>query len=516
MLANQAAYSAWRRVFNDPSQAYGQQNFQEYHCVYDLLQEYHDNSIFEKFNRVVTEAYRRDRNLYRYIRPVRNPIKRLGKFYAGKIYPGALVEDESELDEGMESAMPFTRKVDDRVKSAVAQIWEWSNWQSNKSVYVRTGAALGDVFLEVVDDLEKGKVYIDVLRPNIICDLDLDKTGNVKAYAYEYQSYDDDGSFLFRKEADGGSFRLYRNDQLYQEIENIYGFVPGAWVNHFSTNTIHGDPAMSGDGLIKLDELNNLISQTHDQIKKVLQSPTVLATSNPGGIKRFLDQAKRGPTSEFDQAKASDPESILLFTAGADTKAQPLLSMLDLAGTQKLIEAQDMEIQKDHPELGFFDDLRKMTQLTGPAADRIVGDVKAPVYEAMSNYDRGAIAALQMCLAICGMRVNDGAYGALTAEQEKFRPFNLDSFKRGDLYLKFKPRPILTPTRLEIAQRDLAFWQGVQAADSAGVPLKVVLRKAGWTEQELAELEAEDIARQEQIQRQQMLAQQDFIPTTQQ
>jgi hypothetical protein len=500
MLANQAAYQAWRRTFNDPSAAYSQQTFQEYLPTYQLLWAYYNNSLFDKYNRTVWESYKQNYNLYRYIRPVRNPVKRLVNFYAGVIYPGLLVEDESELDEGIQSAMPFSKNVSDRVKSAVAQIWQWSNWQAKKAVYVRYGAALGDVFLESVDDLERGKVYINVVWPGFISDLDLDQADNVKSYILQYQSYDDDGPYTFRKEVDQSSFRYYRNDHLYRKIENIYGFTPGVWVPHQCTGTIHGAAAMDGSQE-KIDELNNLISQTHDHIKKALQSPTVLATSNPGGIKKLFGQSKRGATSEFDQTKGSDPEDILLFTASADTKASPLLSPLDLTDAQALHDAQMQEIQKDHPELGFFDQLREMSQLTGPAADRIVGDVKAPVYEAMANYDRGNIAALQMCMSIGGLR----GY---------FPSFNLDSFKKGDLYLKFKSRPILTPTRLEIAQEEQAEWNAAGiAVQNAGVPLEWYLKHVkGYTDQQIAELTAVQGAQAAKIEQAQMLASQDFIP----
>lgn len=510
MQANVNAYQAWRRTFSDPSTVYNRDQFEAYIATYNLLWAYYNNSIFDKYNSAIWEAYKQGYNLYRFIRPARNPTWRLVKFYAGILYPGLLVEDDSELDEGMQSAMPFGNKVTSQVKAAVAQIWQWSNWQSNKSVYVEYGAALGDVFLEVIDDLERGKVYINVLWPGFIYDLDLDQAGNVKAYTIEYQAHDDDGPYRFKKEVDQVSFRYYRDDKLYRTIENIYGFVPGVWVNQAPTGTLHGAPAITGSQE-KIDELNNLVSQTHDHIKKALQSPQVFATSNPGGVKKLFDQPKRGATSEFDPTKGDDRESVQLFSAPADTKVQPLLSPLDLAGSAVQIVAQEMEIQKDHPELGFYDQLRQMTQLTGPAASRIVGDVKASVYAAMAQYDRGIVAALQMCLTIAGMRANSGAWGPLTDEQEKLRPFNLDSFKRGDMYLKFKPRPILTPTKLEIAQESLAFWQGIQAADTAGVPIEIVLEDAGWTPEKLAKLRAEKEARAERIRQDQMLAQDDML-----
>jgi len=115
-----------------------------------------------------------------------------------------------------------------------------------------------------------------------------------------------------------------------------------------------------------------------------------------------------------------------------------------------------------------------------------------------------------MIVAIGGFRANSGAWGTLNRQQQKFKPFDLDSYQRGDLDISIMPRPLLVPTKSEIAQEKQSMWQGVGVAvQQAGVPLEVVLRNEGWTDDDLAQLGQ---ARVEQIQRDQLLASEDVIP----
>jgi hypothetical protein len=93
-----------------------------------------------------------------------------------------------------------------------------------------------------------------------------------------------------------------------------------------------------------------------------------------------------------------------------------------------------------------------------------------------------------MATAIGGFRASTGAWGPLNAQQQKFTPFNLESYQRGDLNIDIMPRPLLTPTKLEQAQEKQALWLGVKSATDAGVPLEMALREEGWTEKEIAEL----------------------------
>jgi hypothetical protein len=110
-----------------------------------------------------------------------------------------------------------------------------------------------------------------------------------------------------------------------------------------------------------------------------------------------------------------------------------------------------------------------------------------------------------MIVAIGGMRANSGAWGLLNRQQQKFSPYNLDSYARGDLELSIMPRQLLSPTKLEIAQEKQAMWQGVGAAVTAGVPLPMALEDEGWDDERLEELQT--IQAEKEAQRNQALAQ---------
>jgi hypothetical protein len=502
-----------RRVFEDPECATREQSYQQQAMAYRLLWSYYNNSMFDSTARWLNAAtYKSNYNLYRNIRLIYNPVRRLVDFYAGQLYPGVLSEDGDELPDGVPLAIPFSDDTDPALKDAVAQFWQWSNWQSKKAVEVRYGAALGSVLVEVVDDIQRRKVTADIVWPGFLWDLDLDSAGNVKAYTLEYQAYDDDQheAYTYRKEVDSQAFRYYRNGQEYDygngaASSNPYGFVPAIWIKHMDTGQDHGSPAIAGS-LGKIDELNNLASHVHDQIHKVIGSPVVLWTDSP--IQNLFNKAKRGATADFAEP-AADQESVLMLKGGTGGRMDSLAGNLSLSDSATYMDRLIGEIEQDHPELALYRELRSMSQVTGPAAARLVGDVASRIVEAQAAYDQANIKLFQMAVAISGFRANSGAWGPLNRQQAKFTPFNLDSYERGDLDMAIMPRPLLTPTKLEQAQEKQAFWTGVGlAVQNAGVPVELVLRDEGWTDEQLAELGQSKV---DQIQHDQMLAHEDVV-----
>lgn len=498
-----------RRVFEDPECATREQSFQQQAMAYRLLWSYYNNSMFDSTARWLNAAtYKSNYNLYRNIRLIYNPVRRLVDFYAGQMYPGVLSKDGVTLPKNVPIAIPFAEDTPPALQSAIAQLWQWSNWQAKKSVEVRFGGALGSVLVEVVDDITHRKVTMDIVWPGFVCDLDLDSAGNVKGYVMEYSAYDEEGQYRYRKEIDQQQIRYFRDDQPYDygngaATVNPYGFVPAVWIKHMDLGQDHGSPAIAGS-LGKVDELNNLVSHTHDQIHKVIGSPVVMWTDSP--IQNLFNKAKRGATADFAEP-SSDQESILMLKGGAGGRVDSLAGNLSLADAATHIDRLLGEIEKDHPELVMYDQLRAMSQVTGPAAERLVGDVTSRIIEAQATYDTQNIKLFQMAVAIAGFRANSGAWGPLNRQQVKFTPFNLDSYERGDLDLEIMPRPLLTPTKLEQSQEKQMFWQGVSLAVQAGVPLEFVL-KDEYTDDELAELGQSKV---DQIQRDQMLAAEDVV-----
>jgi hypothetical protein len=160
------------------------------------------------------------------------------------------------------------------------------------------------------------------------------------------------------------------------------------------------------------------------------------------------------------------------------------MATLDLPQGEALAYMQTMleEIERDHPELGMYQQLRAMSQVTGPAADRLFGDVATLVNDARANYDRASVALFQMAVAISGWRAQRGDWGRqLTRQQAKFLPFDLDSYANGDLDMEILPRPLVPQTPLERLQEErarqaLARDAGTPGPDAQGVPSGVMAR----------------------------------------
>jgi hypothetical protein len=520
LTASQAAYIAFRRVFEDPANAHGQGSQQSQISNYNLLWAYYSGAMFDRgvAGFASWAAYKKNYALYRQIRLVYNPTKRLVDFYASQIYPGVLSEDGSQLPDGVQLAIPFAKDTPDELKAAIAQFWQWSNWQSLKGVHVRYAAALGNVLIEICDDVEKGKIAAEVVWPGHVVELELDHQGNVKRYVLEYQAQEDalPGQkgitnqtlryYTYRKEVDSESFRTYKNGQPFgydgkQPIEpNIYGFVPAVWVKHTDVGGDQGSPAIAGS-LAKIDELNSLASHVHDQVHKVIGAP-ILISSGSGGIANLFQQQTKKPNTEELTNPESDRESVLMLKGPADAKVHSLAGELSLGDAAMYMDKLIAEIEQDHPELSMYRELRQMSQVTGPAAARLVGDVASRVYDAAANYDQQSIKLFQMAVAIAGFRANGNGWQNLTRQQAKFKMFNLDSYERGDLDFAIMPRPIMQPTKTEMAQEKTAYWTGIQVEVAAGVPIEVALEEDGWDEERLAKLRD---AKDEAVKRQQEL-----------
>jgi hypothetical protein len=371
---------------------------------------------------------------------------------------------------------------------AIAQFWQWSNWQSGNKIMVRYGAITGNSLVEIVDDVERGKVSASVRWPGLISDLELDGVGNVKSYALEYNSDDEDGnSFTYRKEVDKESFRYFRDDKpftppdkLASEEENPYGFVPAVFCKHIDEGGDWGSPAIAG-AIGKIDEINGLASHTHDHVDRSIESPGIIATD--GKVGRIGEDRTSRTADEYSSVSDTKEKNarMLILKAPADAKWIPMASALDPATVVPLIDKALMELEHDFPELSMYTELRKMSQVTGPGAARMMGDVYGRVLEVAANYDQQSIKLFGMAAAIGGMRLAEGKGGwkQKTAQQVKFGPFDLTSYGKGDLDHSILPRPLvpmteadqieLTGKRLENATKAETIFSADKVLEVAGV-----------------------------------------------
>lgn len=459
-MAARAAIAAWRGPQDSTTAA-------DVRGRLNLLWSYYQNSTFDSV--AAWAAYRSNYVLYRNIRSIYNPTRRLVNFYVAQVYPGVLSEDATTLPDGVAIAIPFSADTDDALKMAVAQFWQWSNWQSNNKLMVRYGGATGSCLVEMVDNVARGKVTTSVRWPGLLADrakddgpsLVLDDVGNVKFYALEYQATNEAGdTYTYRKEVGQESIIEYADDKVISEEPNPYGFVPAVWCKHIDEGWgmdgegVYGAPAISGS-IGKIDELNGLASHTHDHIDALVDSPGII--SSDGGVGKIGEQAnaiKVARTPAQDEFATVGATSAMRTLRRLLLKAPKGASWVPLTGNlqpEQVIPAMDhllTEIEHDFPELGMYQELRKMSEVTGPGAARMMGDVYSRVLEVSSNYDTQSIKLFQMAAAIGGFRYRENREGwrLRTEAQAKFAPFDLDSYARGDLSMAIMPRPLIPMT----------------------------------------------------------------------
>jgi hypothetical protein len=491
--ASSAALGAWHDAWTNPDLAHI--NYQQIDRMkqYDLLWSYYANTAWED---TLEWAIRRQQfGLYRQMRSIYNPVRRLVDMYAGMIYPGVLSEDGKQLPDGVPLAIPLAEDTPTSLRQAISQFWQWSNWQANKSVMVRYASALGNTLVEITDDPGAQKVYAEVVWPGTVADVQVDASGNVTAYVIQYVTNDPvtQDQYVFSKVVTRTLFQTYRDGELTAEWPNPYGFAPAIWVPHKAMGGTYAAPAIEGS-LNKIDEMNSLASHTHDQIHKKVASPMILWAS--GDLSKVFRTKKRkadDPNSSGEGHQSNEREELLMLKGPEGGRVDSLAGTLELAEALPYIKELLKEIENDHPELTMYQELRSMAQISGPAAARVVGDAAAQIFEAQSNYDLHSVKLFQMGVAIAGWRLNSGdwsLFGPTTAQQSRFSQFDLESYHAGKMDFAIMARPLVVQTQHERASTRQVEWQAAKSATDAGMPLRIYLaHELKWTPAEITELE---------------------------
>lgn len=483
-----------RRTYEDSVRPYPQTNlFRARDAYHILLRSFYANTIYE--DHAIWKTYKGRYRLPRAIRSVYNPTRRAVDFYAGAVYPGTWSEDGKPTSTGRPPAIRFSPSSladhEDAVMAAM-QALTWGEWSANKDVFVREGAKLGSVFVEVIDDLDRRKVYPEIVPLEHLDKLELDASGNVEQYAIQYMAVDENNrSYLYRKEVDEDRIAILHDNSLVTEEDNLYGFTPGIWVRHRHNGQVFGSPAI--DGVIpKIDEANRLATGIHNYIGQLQKQPAVFFTkASPAPLSKALGQQGQKVSTDLD-AQTLDEQVMWLWSNDKDGRVANFMTPVEIAGPGERLDKLLEEIENDLPEVNVSKDMRQMQLVTGPGAERIIGDVAGKLYEAEANYDAGTVKVMQMSVAIGGWRLNRGDWGStISRQQEKFRPFDLPSFEAGDLDIGLSERPLFEPTELERVNT-LTVKKLV-----ANLPDDVVQAELGYSEDAIAKMAATHAANQQ-------------------
>ena len=433
-------------------------------------------------------AYRTQYGLYEFVRPIYSPATRLGNFWRTHLFGGDL-----DVEAGPTGAIPIETD-NEAVRSSIAELWKWSRWQSRKDILSVRGSILGDIALQVVDDVVRGRVYLDIIHPGTLYEVIKDPFGNVKSYIISEEVPDPltkgpDVVYTEKvyREGENVIYETYRNKELFAWPKNVdrtgkavarwtepYGFIPLVVIQHNDVGLDWGWSELH-PLRAKMQELDDISSMLGDQIRKSV---------NPVWLMKGMKETKL--TLENADSTTDTPfpgrEAIKAIWGGnKDSSAEAMVANLDYESVLNHLDSLMKEMERDMPELSI--DLKMADRDASGKALRIARQpVVAKVMQRRNNYDTGVVSAQQMAISIGGFRGYEGYEG-----------FDLNSYKRGDLAHSIMDRPVFENDMLDTTEISIAQWTAAKAAMAVGIPLESYLADLGWDEERISALNIEKV-----------------------
>jgi hypothetical protein len=481
MNAGRAAVAAFNERDTVPLEQFGWDTYRARLARYDLYAAYYNNIVYSNIS-AIADKLKLDHGLYKKTRGIYNPVYRQNQLLVSFIYGGSL--DMEHLTGG---AIPIVAS-NEYLLEAIRQIWKWSRWGEQKSLFVRWGALYGDMALKIVDDRLKEKVRLEVLHPGKIREADFDEVGNVTSVMIEYEREEQPDvvgmapsrlginptpnkppkcytygekitkdKFYTYKNGDPFAYYTDANGKLVPEWDNEYGFVPLVIGNHAATGLRWGANSFFNTTR-KIDEINDAASLLNDQVRKIVIP---------------LLYAKNVRQANEIKVAAEERDKYTIIYGPENSELNAVAAQIDLAGALKNLQEMGMELERDLPELA----LQRMREMggnfTAPGVQATYSDAIGRIVEARGNYDHTLVRAMQMAASIGGYNGYEG-----------FAGINLDSYDRGDLDMYIKDRPVIADS-LSLSER-LEALNGVAKLPAA--LQRLALREMDYSDEEIEDV----------------------------
>jgi hypothetical protein len=435
--------------------------------------------------------------------------------YAQMVWQGDLSTDGKPLPDGTKGALPIDPQTgsdtsDQQLLTAFGELYRIWNLRETLSLIPKTAAIYGDCLVQLVDDPDRGAVWLDVVRPNRVpdADLTLDYAGNVKAYAVEYgvtipasKAFGKPvvgETYKFRREVDGETIRYYKDDKPFaypqygnQAVQrNIYGFVPAVWFRHERVAEANRGVGAYEKAVMQVLDLNQTLSSATDYQRKQFGAPVGVVGSSlrPGTT---VSTSERGFTSQPTDADIEDvrraaAERFKLLPMSDNGKFVTI--DFDIGKTMQMVDFLYGRIIAEVPEAEWASKLFSLTQATGPGMERVLAPIKGKVDGVRQEHDPRIIAVLQMATSIIGQRLAQGDIPQELVTRRKqrydaFRPFAPGAWDRGLMDATMPGRPVFPESNFEKAQ-----W--LSLADQYSHDW--ALQRQGISDEEIADANAAD------------------------
>lgn len=404
------------------------------------------------------------------LRPLRTPVHRSVEFFTSKVAMG----------EPTISAYNKNQALAD----AIAQVMDWSNFQIQKPLQIRTMAKYGDVFRKAVS--ENGKVWHEMVETSDVTDYTADprgflteirldtpiKDGGIQKTRTEFWTVNDAVPYMAVWE-----HRLSEDSALEQinQMSDPIMYVP---LSQFGIDFIPFVRSPFSDGgkkwgmncvehaLLKVDEANRMATRLHQTLFRY-NKPTWLVSANqvsPDGTPVAPPKLKKGTNSDKTDAEMRDDS--ILYLPGQST-VNSLIPDVRYADALAILLSQEKELEKDLPELLYYS-LPERADMSGKALRTLLGAAIDRGNQAQANYVEGTVRLNQMCITI--------------GEFQGIFP-TLGSFDSGQLghSIRFQD-----PFPVDISEKATALQTLVGALGSTN--LQLAMQLSGFSEEEISKV----------------------------
>lgn len=463
---------------------------------YGLLQTYYtNNGLYDELSRFFNRANVK----VAAIKGLRNPAFRVVEYYPSNLWPGPLPD-----------ALKLTFKggVDEgQLTEDIHAIWENSNWNENKQVFVRMLALYGDAFLKVAQDNE-GMPFLQVIDPNFVTALKKDHRGRLTRIRLDIPQYED--NFKERRtkteedrkttivtelwDLELDSHRTWEHkkgieksiDELGEATEIVkiseeYGidYLPFKHCPFTSIGENHGVGAFTLQ-LDKIDEVNQMATRLHQMLyryNKAFGAITTNAIDKDGRPQPApnIPNALNANTSASNPRRREvttgtvkiDDETLMTLPGNADMKW--LVPDIDWQGHLNSIKAQMDELSDDLPEMKYYDE-GNVPAVNARAAFQRLAPAIRKMQEVRGNAEKCLIEAHQMALF-------------MGAKHKKFKTA-YDKDPKLSVHA-FEPRPFIQMSEIDQAETDQAKVNVLVAKKQLGVDDETLLKELGYKEDEI-------------------------------
>lgn len=456
---------------------------------YELYWRIYQNDVYRRLNNL-SSGYKSQLGLYRHTRGCYNPASRIIEFGVSHLYSGPL---DPMVGDGKEktTCIPIDN-ASDAARKAIGVIIRDSRWEARKAIWVRWGYVCGDVALRICDDPIKKLVTWEPVHPGVFTWVKRDEQGNVIEYEICEQRLDPRPSWNVSNQApnryveyretadlDGDNviFRTYLDGAPYAWTDNgaewmvPYGFIPLVWTEHIDAGLGYGMSELEL-GRAKIDEVNDLGSKLHDQIRKEVEGYWFFAgVPDP---KQSIQKTATRPTATNTEPNRQEMNA--LYFSDPSARPHSLVSPLKIAEVTAEIRQQLDSLEDDYPELRF-ERVRTGGTVSGEALRVARQPTAARIEQRRPPYDHSFATAIRMALAIGGYRGYEG-----------FQGFGLDDVYVGKLMdLRIAPRSVFAVDEVDRVAEKQARFTALQTAVAAGLPLQIAMADLGYSEKDVTE-----------------------------